>query len=108
MSQTQIEGPICAVCKGPKSTHYDENGKQKTRHAFTEEEGRLETPEQQEKRLKKSQGPQPQPGMSLAQMVNAQPNSVGRLTEVLLDLKLITPQDALYVAGMQPRVKRGD
>ena len=99
MPETQTNDPICVTCKDKKSNHFDDEGKPITQHQFTtEEEPKLESREQRSRRLAKSQ--HPSSGANLAALVNAQPNSVGRLTEVLLDKKIITAAEALYVAGM--------
>lgn len=90
----------CEVCGGTKAEHYGDDGKTpRTQHAYTTTPGEMITHAEREK-----QQQQPQPfqvgGVPLSTMVNSQPNSVGRLTEVLLDAGVIRPQDALYIAGM--------
>lgn len=85
----------CIICGGSKEEHFKE-GKAITRHAYSEREGELITHEEKAKQQQKTQ----LGGMPLASMVNAQPNSVGRLVEVLLDSGVIRTEDALYIAAM--------
>lgn len=83
--------PICKVCGGKKSEH---EGRV---HAFSEEEGRLETPEQQKKRL------QPQgPWRPVVTSSTGQPDSAVRLAEVLAHKGIIDQADLLYVANLGP------
>ena len=87
----------CTVCSGSKEEHFDAEGKQITIHAYTELEGDLVTQEQDKKR-RQQKGTLA--GVPISTMVNAQPNSVGRLVEVLIDAGAIRTEDALYIAGM--------
>jgi hypothetical protein len=88
----------CAVCGGTKNEHYEDDGKTpRTQHVYTTTPGEMVTHAEKEKQ--KQQVPQLS-GAPLAAVVNSQPNSVGRLVEVLLDAGVIRTQDALYIANM--------
>ena len=85
---------MCAACGGKKEEH----GEGKTQHVYTETPGQLMTHDQQKKA--QSQAPQP---MAIRLPVANDQNNYGRLVEVLLEKNLISPQEALYIAGMAPK-----
>jgi hypothetical protein len=92
----------CTVCGGTRGEHYEENGEPKTQHVFATENGRLETPEQQHKRLRGvERGPTRMSGptMPLGRLTGT---DVTRLAEVLAHRGLIDDKDLLYIAGYGP------
>lgn len=93
------KGP-CGVCKGAYDEHFNSEGKPKTQHAYVAEGGSLMT----QKEAAEARGPQ-KPAMmnpGLAYMGNAG-MSVARLTELLLEKNLLSPEEGLYIAGFGPK-----
>ena len=84
----------CQVCGGAPEEH----SPGKTQHAFTEVGGQLLTHEQvAEAKRRREQAPQ------VIRLPGAQTNeatAVARLVEVLLEKRIMTTDEALYVAGM--------
>lgn len=87
------KGP-CTICRGSYAEHFDDAGKQKTQHAYTELEGDLVTPAQQAKREQSPSRTVMMPQMSMG-MLNIQ-----RLVEVLHEKNLLTQDEVLYIAGV--------
>ena len=77
----------CAVCGGTEKEH------EQARHMFTNQPGQLMTQEEYDKI-------QPPPQQM---SVPSQGGPLGRLIEVLVSKKLLTLEDALYVAELGPR-----
>lgn len=98
MSDTTPKPP-CGVCKGSYKEHFDDDGKPITQHAYTALEGDLVTHQEMAKR----QSPPARAAFNPSMLMAQNPAMAGRLTEVLLDLKLIGVEHALYVAGMGPK-----
>lgn len=90
--QTDARYGPCGICSGKFSEHQSPN----VAHVWVPEGGELLSRAEAAKRQRTPQQvirvPMPQPGGD-TQVIN-------RLVEVLLDKKLITPQDGLYVAGV--------
>jgi len=110
MSSTQVEDPICITCRGPKSTHFDDQGNPTTQHQFTTEEGTdLDTRAQRAKKEAKEKAAQRSPTLSgmTAMALGANPLAIGRLVELLLEKQVLSPEEGLYVAGMgqKPQVE---
>jgi hypothetical protein len=111
MSETKVEDPICVTCKGPKSTHFDDDGKSITQHQFTteQEENPLETKDQRTKReAKKRAAERPGLGPTTLMGLGVNPLAIGRLVEILLERQLISTDEALYVAGMGGKPKAAE
>jgi hypothetical protein len=94
---TEVE-PKCAVCHGRKSEHFDDEGRPKTQHAFTELEGDLVTHQQNAKRQPKSPTVIQLPGGT-----QNEGGAINRLIETLLNKGALTTDEALYVCGIGPK-----
>lgn len=92
----------CSICRGTKREHIDVEGNQITQHMFTTIEGDLMTPAEHAKR-QSSQPPRVGISPNVLQYMGNAGVSIGRLVEVLLEKQVITPEEALYIAGMAPK-----
>lgn len=90
---------VCTVCGGAKKEHFDSDGNPTRIHVYTEVEGDLAT-KQQKEGMRISQ-PSPVAGMMMN--MGANPVSLGRLVEILMERGLILSDEALYIAGMGPK-----
>ena len=85
---------ICAVCKGARSEHFDENGAKITVHEYTEVPGNLagapiNDPKKDKDKDRKGENVQ-----------------LSRLVEVLAEKGLFTPAEVIYIAtGTRLEVK---
>lgn len=99
MSDTTPKPP-CAICKGGYKEHFDDQGKAITQHVYTQTPGDLSTAKQKQAQ-EQQQGTRVQ--VPHPAVLGSNPMATGRLVEVLVEAKVVTPEQALYIAGFGPK-----
>ena len=89
----------CTICKGGRSEHFNENGKQITVHTYTTVEGDLVSADE---RAKQSQQ-QPPMRIPMSALGGGDSGNTARLVELLMERGMLDTADGLYIAGMGPK-----
>lgn len=98
-----VNEAICRVCGGTRSEHFDAEGKPKTQHVFTEQEGQLMS---HAEAAKMNRPAQPAAFMVPGKFNGTDASAIQRLLELMLERGALTQEDALYIVGVGPKPEK--